>query len=158
MKQTAFCCLFFLLTTIVGNSQQLHTIPGLNLSQVPDGWHKFMVENVIFDVEVKEERLLKGVIQWLDGSSYSGDLFYNSISGIGTYKWPNGMSYEGALKKSKRHGRGSFILQNGSKWNGKWKKNRKNGKGKIYDNTGKIIKKGVWKEDVFQEESKKART
>lgn len=139
MNRILFVFLFFL--SIVGYSQQIRTIPNLDLNRVGDGWHKFIVHNIVFDVEIKEESLVKGVIQWLDGSSYSGDLFNNSISGKGTYKWPNGMRYEGKFKRNKRHGRGSLILQNGTKWSGKWKDNRQNGEGKTYDASGKIIKK-----------------
>lgn len=153
MNRILFACLFFL--SIVGYSQQLNTLPNIDLSRVSDGWHKFIVHDVVFDVEIKEEKLVKGVIQWLDGSSYSGELYNNSISGKGTYKWPNGIRYEGNFKRSKRHGRGSLILQNGTKWSGKWKDNRKNGKGKIYDVAGRVIKKGVWKDDILLDKTSK---
>lgn len=130
------------------SSQNINTLPTNNdLQLLTDGWYKFQLEGVSFDVEILQGKYVKGNVFWPDGASYSGNLNGKYISGRGTYIFPSGMRYEGAFKKSKRHGKGSLILQDGTKWSGKWKENLKNGKGKIFSATGDITDTGVWDAD-----------
>lgn len=144
----SFLLLFFISITSI-SAQQFNPIENADLSQLSDGWYKFVTDNASFDVEVINHTLNKGNISWFDGSTYSGDLRGNTLHGKGTYTWANGMKYEGKLKKHMRHGKGTLTLQNKNKWSGKWKENRKNGKGKIFDEEGAVIKEGIWENDVL---------
>lgn len=129
-------------------AQDIKILPVHNdIELLTDGWYKFELEDAYFDVEILQGKYAKGNIIWKDGTSYSGNLNGQYISGRGTYIWSSGMRYEGAFKKGKRHGKGSLILLNGTKWSGKWKQNLKNGKGKIFNSKGDITDSGVWDND-----------
>ncbi|WP_346881826.1 hypothetical protein [uncultured Algibacter sp.] len=147
----------FIITTIASiTAQNVNIIPSSpHIKQLPNGWHKFAFEGTNFDVEVEEGYLIKGNIVWFDGSKYSGQLSNFSISGRGTYSWVDGRRYEGSFKNNLRHGKGSLIEQDNSKWSGKWKNNKKNGKGTLFDKSGKIVKKGTWKENKYIDTKKK---
>lgn len=133
-------------------AQEIKVLPtNQETSNLPDGWHKFQLQGVTFDVEVLSGRYSQGNVVWFDGTTYSGGLSGAFITGRGTYTWPNGMRYEGSFKKGKRHGKGSLILTNGQKWSGKWKENKKNGKGKVFNEEGTLVEQGVWEDDVLVE-------
>ncbi|WP_299763032.1 hypothetical protein [uncultured Dokdonia sp.] len=136
--------------------QEINAIPySSDISQLPDGWHKFTLQGASFDVEVASGNLVKGNVIWFDGTKYSGNLAGSVISGRGTYTWPDGTRYEGAFRNNQRHGKGSMILLDNSKWSGKWKNNKKNGKGKQFDASGEIVQQGVWEGDQFLGAKKK---
>lgn len=138
--------LFFFLLTITTSlsAQKINSIPELDLDKFTNGWHQFEANTIIFDVEVKDSKIKKGIIVWTDGSRYSGTIKHHIISGRGTYVWPNGIRYEGRFLNNQRDGRGSFILQDNSKWYGTWQDDKQHGKGRIYDAKGKLVRKGVW--------------
>lgn len=146
MKPLVF---LFLLSITSLSAQQFNLIENPDLSQLADGWYKFVTDNASFDVEVINHTLNQGTITWFDGSTYSGELRGHKLHGKGTYTWANGMMYSGKLKNHMRHGKGTLVLQNKSKWYGKWKENRKHGKGKIFDAKGIVITSGTWELDVL---------
>ncbi len=126
-------------------SQTFNSIPmDWEISQLPNGWYKFKLDGVAFDVEVEFGKYKKGNISWLDGSTYSGDLNGVHITGKGSYTWPDGSQYQGSFRRHQRHGKGSQIAKDGSKWSGKWKNDQKNGKGTTFDTNGAIVQYGVW--------------
>jgi len=131
------------------NGQEMNYISNKVVKLLPNGWHKFENAGVVYDVEVKEGRYVKGNIAWFDGTTYSGTLGSKGISGRGTYKWPNGERYEGTSKNSTRHGKGTMYWKDGTKFSGKWKNNLQNGKGKLFDAEGNIVKVGVWENGKF---------
>lgn len=140
----------FLHLGIIGTiqAQEIKILPAnQEIKNWTDGWYKFQLQGVIFDVEILSGAYTQGNIAWLDGTSYSGRLNGTLISGKGTYRYSNGNRYEGSFKKGKRHGKGSLILNNGQKWSGKWKDDKKNGKGKIFNENGALVKQGVWEDD-----------
>lgn len=152
-----FILVAFLLVGITGSlqAQEIKVLPtNHETNSWPDGWHKFQLQGVTFDVEILNGRYTQGNVIWFDGTTYSGSLSGAFISGRGTYTWPNGMRYEGSFKKGNRHGKGSLILTNGQKWSGKWKENKKNGKGKIFNQEGTLVEQGVWEDDVMVGEKK----
>lgn len=134
-----------LATPIVMLSQDFNAIPtDKQISELPDGWYKFKLQGVLFDVELRLGKYVKGNITWFDGSSYSGGLNGTYLSGRGTYTWSNGSQYLGSFKKHQRHGKGTLIAEDGSRWSGKWKNNQKNGKGTTFDSNGATVNSGVW--------------
>lgn len=131
-------------------AQEIKILPtNQETASLSDGWHKFELQGVTFDVEVLNGSYAQGNVTWFDGTTYSGKLSGAFISGRGTYTWSSGSRYEGSFKKGQRHGKGSLILANGQKWSGKWKHNKKNGKGKVFDPEGIVIKTGLWENDQF---------
>ena len=141
---------------LVLHAQTIQSLPyNSEIKQLPDGWHKFIIEGATFDVEVISGKLVQGNVTWFDGATYSGSLGGDVIAGRGTYKWANGSRYEGSFKDNLRHGRGSLIQKDGSKWSGKWKKDQKNGKGKMFNVSGEITRKGVWQANQYIGEKKK---
>ena len=155
MNRPTLILLILVLTSIHLSAQQIHTIMENKAKYLPDGWHKFVENEVYFDVEVKDGSMVKGIIVWYDGAKYSGSLFGDVISGSGTYTWPNGSRYEGGFQGNVQHGRGTKIEIDGSKWGGKWRYGQRNGKGKVFDSSGSLIKKGFWENDEFIGEKKK---
>ena len=148
MKKLLFTLLIFCTISFGTKAQEIKVLPtNQETARFPDGWHKFQLQGVVFDVEIISGRYTQGNVTWLDGTTYSGRLRGAFISGRGTYTWSSGSRYEGSFKRSQRHGKGSLILVNGQKWSGKWKNNKKNGKGKVFDKNGEIIKTGLWEDD-----------
>ncbi|MFS4456994.1 hypothetical protein [Maribacter sp. 2304DJ31-5] len=150
--------LFIMVFTMINlaKGQEFNTIPvSSDFDSLQDGWYKFDFQNTYFDVEFKTGRLVKGIIKWADGSSYSGDLSGTGISGKGTYIWSDGSRYEGKFKNHKRHGKGSLINKDGSKWSGKWVNNQKQGKGKVFNASGEVTQVGVWASNELLTETKK---
>ncbi|NER13649.1 hypothetical protein GWK08_09385 [Leptobacterium flavescens] len=127
-------------------AQEIRYIPAQKVRTLPDGWHKFVTNGVIFDVEVANGTLVKGNVKWIDNSSYSGSFSNNQISGRGTYTWANGDRYEGSFKNNERSGKGTMYWTNGTKFSGKWKYDKKNGKGKLWEADG-MLKEGKWEND-----------
>ncbi len=137
---------FVVLFTV--NAQEIKTVPtNQETARLADGWRKFELQGVVFDIEVLGGSYVQGNIVWFDGTTYSGGLRGAFISGRGTYTWSSGARYEGSFRNGERHGKGSYILKNGKKWSGKWKYNKKNGKGKVFDPDGTVVQEGVWKDD-----------
>ena len=145
MKKLIALCLLIGFVSF-SNAQQIRLVPTKLIKQLPNGWHKFVTNGVVFDVEISEGSLVKGNIKWLDNSTYSGSFANNVISGRGTYTWANGDKYEGSFKNNERHGKGSMYWKDGTKYSGKWKNNKKNGKGKMWEADGTLVV-GLWEEN-----------
>ncbi|KAA1246533.1 hypothetical protein [Aquimarina sp. RZ0] len=150
----------FLIALIIGGiffcpAQQIRLVPVNKVNKLNDGWHKLSSQGALLDVEIRDGVLVKGNVTWFDGAKYSGTFYGNKIGGKGTFTWINGEYYEGNFKNNQRHGKGSMHYKDGTKYSGKWKNNQKNGKGKLYDDTGKIIKQGLWKQNVFIDQKDK---
>ena len=82
-------------------AQEFNTIPSSQETRsLDEGWHKFNLEGVSFDVEVRAGSYAQGNLKWFDGSQYSGALLGTELAGTGTYTWPDGSKYEGSFKKN----------------------------------------------------------
>jgi hypothetical protein len=84
------------------------------------------------------------------GFEYKGQFKEGNKEGQGTLKWPNGSNgamYVGQWKDNDRNGFGTKIESNGNKYVGQWKDGKKAGPGTLYDVKGKILSKGIWKND-----------
>ncbi|AXT62335.1 hypothetical protein D1816_18855 [Aquimarina sp. AD10] len=155
MKKNIFLLIFVLGTIFYSTAQSLNDVPTRHIAKLTNGWYKFKSQGAIFDVEVLNGSLSKGIVIWFDTAKYSGSFVNNKISGKGTYTWPNGDYYEGAFKNNQRHGKGTMHWADGTKYTGKWKNDKQNGKGKLFDTAGAIVKQGVWQEDLYVDNSKK---
>ncbi len=146
---------FFILSILCSSfslfnyAQTINSIPTKAAQILPNGWHKFQLSGVVYDVEIKERAFVKGNIKWFDGSTYSGSLGSKGISGKGTYTWANGERYEGSLKNNERHGKGTMYWKDGTKFSGKWRENKQHGKGKLFDANGVVVKIGTWQMGTF---------
>lgn len=154
MKKSIVLFSLLLLVSYLGFSQKMHTVDTSAAKIVGDGWHKFSIKGVKYDVEVKDRIYIKGNIYWQDGTTYSGSLGSKGMHGRGTYTWPNGVRYEGSIKSNLRHGKGTLYLKDGSKFSGKWKQGIKHGKGKVFDSKGNVVKEGIWENGTFVKEEK----
>ena len=110
----------------------------------------------------------KGVYYFKDGDKYDGDWVGGKKEGQGIYYFSNGTKYEGNWVQSKMEGKGIFYYNNGDKYDGEWKDNKREGNGIYYYSNGSkyegewkndkkegngtytCIKKGVWKDNEFQ--------
>jgi hypothetical protein len=149
MKNSVFILLLAITLTFSLSAQTQKKIPSLSGNHFSNGWHKFIVKNAVFDVEISERKLVKGNIVWTDKSKYSGSFIGQEIGGRGTFTWADGLRYEGSFKANKRHGWGQMYYLDGTIYNGKWKADKKEGKGKLYDQNGNILKEGFWQNDKF---------
>ena len=82
-----------------------------------------------------------------NGTSYTGTMKQNQITGEGVYKFPNGSTYTGQVLNGLRNGYGTFTSQNGIQYEGEWRKGLKHGKGKIIQ--GNMCLEGTWKNGVI---------
>ncbi len=149
MKEITMLLLFLSCVSIDGWSQNMNDVPTKAAEILPNGWHKFQLQGVVFDVEITDRAFVKGNIKWFDGSTYSGSLGRKGISGRGTYTWPNGERYEGATRNNMRHGKGTMYWEDGTKFSGKWRENKQHGKGKLFDANGEVVKSGIWQKGTF---------
>ena len=109
---------------------------------------------------------------FINGDSYNGNWVNGKANGLGTFKFRNGNIYEGEFKDNLilgkgiltmhngdvyigvftnglLNGKGTFINHKGEKFIGVFEGGKKNGEGKLFDKSGKIIKEGIWKKDIF---------
>ena len=86
-------------------------------------------------------------IQFPDGTTYTGTIINNEITGEGKYVFEDGSTYEGEVLNGLRHGKGIFKSKNGIYYEGEWKNGLKNGKGKIIQ--GNMELEGEWKNDIL---------
>jgi len=154
MKKIGILLLLISCVSFYSYAQSMNYIPTKSVNILPNGWHKFELHSVVYDVEVTDHVLVKGNIKWFDGSTYSGSLGAKGISGRGTYTWPNGERYEGSARNNERHGKGTMYWKDGTKFNGKWKRNKQHGKGKLFDANGTITQSGIWEEGKLIKEKK----
>jgi len=86
-------------------------------------------------------------INFPDGTTYTGTVINNEITGEGKYTFADGSIYEGSVLNGLRHGKGSFKTQNGIYYEGEWKNGLKNGKGRIVQ--GNMELEGEWLNDIL---------
>ncbi|MEM9848077.1 MAG: hypothetical protein AAF847_09335 [Bacteroidota bacterium] len=92
-----------------------------------------------------------GVALLSTGSRYMGSWKNNQKDGTGVFYWKDGAYYEGEYQDDQRSGQGSYHFPSGELYVGSWKNDLRDGKGIFYDKKGKVIAKGVWKEDELVE-------
>lgn len=86
------------------------------------------------------------------GSRYEGEWKNNARHGEGKFYWADGEYYIGSYTNDKRSGMGTYYWPNGEKYVGQWADDKRNGAGTFYGADGKVITKGVWKNDKLNEE------
>ena len=150
MKKLA---IIFSLVALVFASQNAFAQRGTKISSLPNGWHKFTIDGIKFDVEILSGTIVRGNAKYPDGSTYSGAWKDNQISGKGTFTYANGDRYEGSFRNDLRSGKGTMYYAEGGKYSGKWANDKKEGKGRMWDPAGNLTK-GVWKNDQLQEGGK----
>ncbi|HAS43762.1 MAG TPA: hypothetical protein DCS93_24990 [Microscillaceae bacterium] len=84
-----------------------------------------------------------------NGNRYQGDWKNNLYHGVGTLYWSDGEYYNGNFQFGKRQGQGSYYWPNGDKFIGEWQNDKRNGLGVFYKKNGKIVAKGIWKNNKF---------
>jgi hypothetical protein len=60
--------------------------------------------------------------------------------------------FSGTYHNDFMEGEGTMTYADGAQYQGMWKKNKRNGQGTLKGGNGKIIKRGMWKNDEFQAE------
>jgi len=112
--------------------------------------------NTVYYVgEIKDDKANgKGIALFGTGSRYEGEWKNNLRHGQGSFYWQDGEYYIGSYKNDKREGLGEYNWPNGEKYIGEWSNDKRNGKGTFYDEDGKVMTKGIWKNDELVEQSK----
>lgn len=113
-----------------------------------------------------------GTYRWPDNSVYAGQWKKGKRQGHGTLTWPNGSRHTGLWRDDVQEGAGIYVSFYGITYRGSWKGSYVNGPGSItypdgtryvgslvdgkrqgvgtlYDRSGAVIKKGIWKDDEF---------
>lgn len=88
------------------------------------------------------------------GSRYEGEWEDNMRHGEGKFIWADGEIYEGGYKHDLRSGDGTYLWTNKEKYVGEWDDDRRNGQGIFYNKDGKIVARGIWKDDKLEEVDK----
>ena len=126
------------------------------------------IYNVAFVVKEMENALLRGVwrtaleqcceivMKRYDNSSYKGQLYDGSRSGLGMYSWNDGDYYIGGWKSGSKEGRGIYIIGSSGYvrncpdciyYVGGWSSSAKSGTGTCYDKFGNLIYEGGFADD-----------
>ena len=96
------------------------------------------------------------VTQEFNNSSYKGQLWENSRSGMGMYYWGKGSCYIGNWRSGNQYGMGMYISSEeneisncplGMYYVGEWSSDEKSGKGTCYDRYGNLIYRGTFAND-----------
>lgn len=53
----------------------------------------------------------------------------------------------------KKHGEGVFTYPSKKVYRGSWAHGKQEGSGALYNPSGQLLKKGLWREGVFEKES-----
>ena len=93
----------------------------------------------------------RGVALLSTGSRYEGEWQNNRKHGTGEFFWPDGARYEGEYENDERSGRGTYHFPKGDMFVGEWRDDLRNGEGVFYDKSGKVVARGVWKDDELVE-------
>ncbi len=136
MKRIIFINIFLLAFSLTTFAQK-------EISSLSDGWHKFDIDGIMFDVQTVNGYILRGNAIYPDGTRYSGSWSSNQFSGPGTLTWANGDRYEGKFSNGERSGYGTMYWENGDKYGGRWRGGLRSGKGKMWYADGKFVK-GIW--------------
>ena len=83
------------------------------------------------------------------GNKYIGEFKDGNMHGQGTLNLGDGTKYMGEFKDGKFHGGGTFIWADGKKDVGEFENDKLNGFAIRYDKNGNILKRGMWKNDIF---------
>lgn len=110
----------------------------------------------------------RGVYEWPDSSTYSGDWQSNSIQGYGhylandgrqffgmwkeavihgrgQYLWPDGRSFTGQYVRDRKEGFGVFAWPGGKSFEGWWLDGKQHGPGILRQDANCIVKQGIWR-------------
>jgi hypothetical protein len=79
---------------------------------------------------------LKGILTFKDGSFYNGEFENDQFEGTGTYSWATGDKYVGQYKSGERNGIGTYTWPSGNIYKGDWIKDNRTGKGKMTYKSG----------------------
>jgi len=105
--------------------------------------------------QVKREKANGYGVAILDtGSRYEGEWLNNVRHGEGSFYWVDGEYYVGQYENDRRNGTGSYFWPNGENYVGGWKNDQRDGEGIFYNKDGKIVTKGIWKNDKLIKEEK----
>jgi hypothetical protein len=69
-----------------------------------------------------------GIMNFLDGQVYEGQIYNGYRWGMGTNKWPDGQVYCGEWEDHSRNGRGTHTWKDGRRVNGQWRGGHLNGR------------------------------
>ena len=88
-------------------------------------------------------------MEYLSGDSYEGEWVDGKFQGMGTYLWKSGQKYNGYYLNGLRNGQGDFYYTSKKYYTGIWKNGKKEGDGKILTAEGKLVQKGIYRNDVY---------
>ncbi len=95
-----------------------------------------------------------GTFTLKDGGEFIGELKDGKRTGIGTFNFPQSdaegrLKFEGEWLNDLFNGNGTLIWKNKKKYVGAWKEGKKEGLGNEYDEKGKLIFEGVFKNNKY---------
>ena len=88
------------------------------------------------------------ILNFPDGTKYTGTMKNGEITGEGTYTFSNGSTYTGEVLNGLRHGKGVFQSLDGIYYEGEWRNGLKHGKGKVKQEGMELD--GEWEEGVLK--------
>jgi formylglycine-generating enzyme required for sulfatase activity len=100
-------------------------------------------DNVFVKIELYDELILH------QGLKYRGEIKRGNLDGIGVLYLADGNRYEGEFKENLINGLCIIHLNNGYKFIGEFLDDKKNGLGIHFSVDGRIIRKGIWKNNKY---------
>lgn len=90
----------------------------------------------------------KGIMKWIDGRKYEGNLKNGREDGKGVFTWKDGTRYEGNFADGVISGKGVITSKDGKKYEGEFRHGLPNGQGTRTLSGGKI-EKGAFENGKF---------
>ena len=105
--------------------------------------------NIIFEVELKDNQRNGYIIKYFIDGKYEGEIKNFKIEGYGILYINNIIAYQGGWKNNLNEGYGIYNYNDGSRYEGEWKQSMKNGFG-IYYYTNGTKYEGEWKDNIIE--------
>ena len=96
----------------------------------------------------KDGNIENAIIDYADGTSYSGECDFESLTGTGTMKFTTKDKYVGSFSNGMREGSGVYTWKSGDKYDGEWKQDAMSGSG-TYTYADGNVAKGTFKDNKF---------
>ena len=115
--------------------------------------YRDLVGKVVFKGQYKMDSLEGKGTEYKDDGKYEGLYKNNILVKLKHYNKDNKLIYDGQILRDQYHGKGIlFDYYNGLFYKGMFENDKKHGKGVERDlnNSNRILRKGLWKNDIFE--------
>lgn len=97
-----------------------------------DGTYKVDNDFGTYDFTIEDSEAISVEMNLKNGTTYSGDVSNDELSGTAQIKYSNGDKYSGKVKSGYKTGKGTYTWKSGASYDGEWKKDKMHGTGTYF--------------------------